>query len=392
MQKKKSPTSVKLPDPKALAREEAARIRKSRDEHLKWPLDRILADSPFADREQLLSGLEAFHRERMEKVPPARKYPESKVWVDHILTVDREVKQLAGLSDRDMALLRSLNDYCRFRGFARMRAPSVEKCRVAYIPESDHGRIHFKNVDDPNTYWKPEPRPTWLFSQKGQTLWSDGVGSGLHLDDEPSEIFPLLPTVMFRHYCDDVPSSVEFLTRYSPFWGNANVILHDSKKRSAAIEKCSRNFIEVFPPDSEGRNHISGMTCRDPNSPQGRYQRAQRQKYLKQFGLTDENCADGTFWDLCAKLEGKLARGLESLSKPAKLDELIRLFTGPWPEGLNKAGAQIHPKQGLRSWTLISYCVLPDEGKLRRWQRSALPECKFPDKPEIFTFDPVPAR
>jgi len=377
--------SVELPDPKAVAREEAERISKNRDAYLKWPLERVLADSPFTDREQLLAGLDAFHRERMAKIPSAQKYPEAKAWVDHTLAVEREVKQLAGLSDRDMAMLRSMGDYCRFRGFARV-APAAEKCRVAYVPESDHGRIHFKNVDDPNTHWKPEGKPTNRFLDRNQTLWSDGVGSGLHMDDEPAEIFPLPVRNMYRHYCDDVPSSVEFLTRYSPFWGSGNMLLHDSKKRSVAIEKCSHNFIEVFYPGPDGVSHISGMTCRDPKSPQGRYQRKQRQKYLKLFGLNDENCADNTFWNFCEQLEVKLAASLQALSKPAKLDDLIRIFTRPWPEGLNKSGARIHPKQTLTSWTLISYFLLPDKGIMHRWQRGPLPECKFPDKPEVFTF------
>lgn len=377
--------SQQTPDPIETAQQEAERINADREAALVAPLERVLADAPFLDRGTLLSGLDAFHQERMERIPSPAKYPESPPWVEFVLAVDREVQALAGLSDAQMAQLRSLHHYLTFRGHGGASPASDEKCRVAYVPESDHGRLHFKNLDDPATWYKPEGKPKWLFPVEGQTLWSDGVGSGLHLDDEPEEIFPLPVMQMFGIYGDDVPSAVEFLTRYSPFWGRCNLLLHDSRKRSVAIEKCSYNFIEVFEPGPDGVSHISGMTCRDPDSPLGRYQRTQRQKYLDLFGRPAD-CADNAFWDLARQFEEKLASRLAGMGRPAKLDDLIRLFTTPWPEGLNKTGQRIHPEQGLIGYTLITCGKLLDEGKLLRWQRTALPELKYPDKPEVFEF------
>ncbi|OGV62027.1 MAG: hypothetical protein A2498_01710 [Lentisphaerae bacterium RIFOXYC12_FULL_60_16] len=374
-----------LPNPVETARREVATIQANPDACLKWPLDRIIADSPFLDRETLLAGLEAFRKERMAKIPSATTYPESVAWVDYVLTVDREVQRAMGFGDREMALYRDLRDYIMFRGMARVAPPAVEKCRVAYVPDSDHGELHMKNVDDPNTYWKPEGKPTWLFQQKDQTLFTDGVGNGLHMDDEPPELFPLPARNMMLYYCDDVPSGVEFLTRYKYFWGNGNYLLHDTRKRSAAIEKASRNYVEVFYPGPDGRSHISGMTCRDPKSPQGAYQRAQRRKYLKLFNLPDDG-PDMCFWNACEKFEAKLANGLKDLGTPAKMDNLIRLFTRPWPEGLNKSGLRVHPDQGLLGYTLISYVIIYGEQRMLRWQRSALPECRYPDVPEEFRF------
>ena len=86
------------------------------------------------------------------------------------------------------------------------------------------------------------------------------------MDDEPDELFPLQPTQMMYSYCDDVPSAVEFLTRYQSFWNGCNILLYDRQKRSVAIEKCSANFMDVFYPGSDGRSHISGMVCRNPGS------------------------------------------------------------------------------------------------------------------------------
>ena len=65
---------------------------------------------------------------------------------------------------------------------------------------------------------------------------------------------------------------------------------------------------------------------------------------------------------------------------------LIRLFTRPWPEGLNKSGLRVHPDQGLLGYTLISYVIIYGEQRMLRWQRSALPECRYPDVPEEFRF------
>ena len=377
--------AVQIPDPIETARQEAVQIDAHREALLKYPVERVLIDAPYLDRERLLQGLEPFHRQRMERIPAAAQYPEAAPWVQYVLAVDCELQRLAHLTDFELAIFRSLHFFLLCRGIAQAAPAGDEKCRVSYLPESDHGRLHIKNLDDPATHWQPEARPRWLFSDPEQTLWSDGVGSGLHMDDEPRELFPLPVMDMYRQYADDVPSAVEFLTRYAPFWGRSNILLHDRQQRSVAIEKCSYNFIEVFQPGPDGRSHISGMTCRDPHSPQGRYQQAQREKYLKLFGQPLDG-PDMAFWNMCGQFERKLAAGLTALGPQAKLDDLIRLFTSSWPAGLRKDGVRIHPQQGLIGYTLISYVTLLDEGKLLRWQRSALPELKYPAAPEVFTF------
>ena len=384
--------TVNLPDPREVARAEAERINADRFMALDRPLERVMIDAPFLEREALLEGLEAFHKERMSRVPPTAKYPESKPWVEHILKVDSELQSQANLTGRELAMLRSLYPYLRFRGIRAFHAKALksatardEKCRAAFIPHTDHGRVQFKNLDDPATHWKPEPKPTWHFAKEGQTLFTDGVGSGLHIDEEPDDIFPLNPQAMFRHYCDDTPSSVEFLTRYCPFWHSANFLIYDTKDRSVAIEKCSAKHIEVYQPDKNGVSYISGMTCRDPNSKQGAHQRKMRDEYCKMFGLPDDG-PDRTFWATAWKFEQKLASLLKTLTKPAKLADITKLFITPWPEGLNKTGARIHKDQGLVGYTLAVYLYLRDKREVRRWQRTAYPELKFPETPEVFTY------
>jgi len=58
----------------------------------------------------------------------------------------------------------------------------------------------------------------------------DGVGSGMHIDDEPDEIFPLPVHRMVKTHCNDVPGAVDFLTRYGTFWSGSNLLVRDAKK------------------------------------------------------------------------------------------------------------------------------------------------------------------
>ncbi len=377
------------PDPLADAAREAHAIRQNRDAFLEAPVFRVLADAPWLERRALLEGLVAFHRERMARIPSPTRYPESSPWVDYVLRCDQELQRLAGLSDFDLAVLRSLHDYLSFRGVGHVHLAGDERCRVAFLPHSDHGRLHMKNLDDPPTWWRPEPEPVWLYPREDQTLFSDGVGSGLHLDEEPPELFPLpIRSAMLHAYAEDVPSAVEFLDRYRYFWGRANLLLYDRKGRSVAIEKCSFNFFESFEPGPDGISHVSGMTCRNPDSPQGRYQRAQREKYLRLHRQPLDG-PDMAFWNACRQFEEKLAAGLATLALRPTLDGLLQLFLRPWPEGLRKDGLRVHPRQGLIGYTLMSYVSLLDEGRLLRWQRSAPPDLVWPDAPEVFHYPPL---
>ena len=376
--------SVALPDARTVARQEAEAIRSAGYDVFERMVQRVMFNAPWLEPEGLLDGLAAFHAERMAKVPSSATYPESPPWVEHVVAMDRELQGFLGLTPRQIAIYRSLSEFLMFRGFARAATRGAEKCRVVYIPETDHGQMHFKNVDDPvPPSWRPRrTRPDALPCSE-ELVW-DGVGSGLHLDDEPDEIFPLPITRMYRHYADDVPSAVEFLRRYSKFFGGGNFVLHDRQKRSVAIEKCSRNFIEVFPPDPvSGFTHCSGMVCRDVDSSQHRYQKAMRDRYRSLFGLAQDG-PDATYWNACSRAEEMLVDGMRSMGKTPRCDEVFRLFITPWPEGLNKPGVKIHPDQTVEEYTLVSHGTLIDERVYYRWERDE--SLRFPTEPEIYQY------
>jgi len=379
--------NITLPDPFVVARAEAEQLRSARCRMIEWPVEQMRSTVPHVDLQSLLAGLTAFHRERMARIPSAVTYPESPLWVEHILAVDRELQRLAGLSDDEMAVYRSLNYYLMFRGFRSARSVTVERCRSAYFPETDRGELLIRNNDDPGTFYVPDPplrAADWQIPE-GNYLVIDGANSGLHINDEPEEIFPLPAIRMCTQYCDDVPGGVQFLTRYSPFWGHANYVLFDAQQRSVAIEKCSFTMIEVFPPDATGRSWVSGMVCRDPESPQGRYQRQKRQQYLDRFRLPPDG-PDAAFWQACDLAEQKLAALMKTPGR-VTFDEAVRLFTAPHPEGLCKDAVKFHPEQPIVEYTLWSRAVLttPTERTVYRWQRSPKPALAWPSEPEVLT-------
>ena len=69
----------------------------------------------------------------------------------------------------------------------------------------------------------------------------------------------------------------------------------------------------------------------------------------------------------------------------AKFDEVVKLFTTEWPQGLNKAGLKVHPKQGLIGYTLVTHATLTKERKYYRWQRSEDGK-HFPKEPEVYSY------
>lgn len=379
-----------LPDALATARRLAGAIQADRDAAIYGPIDRQLSvDAPWASREEILTGITAYHRDAMNRLPSESRYPEAKPWVDYALAVDREVRRLAGLNDEEAALVLSLAPYLRFRGFkqAGLRgAPAIERCRTAFLPATDRGPLQIKNVDNPLAGWAPEA-PLPPAAPPADFWWDhvdwviDGVGSGLHIDDEPAEIFPLPVLKMVGHHADDTPGIVQFLERYSSFWGGCNVLVYDRSFRLATIEKCSYNFFETFPVNAHGHAWISGMACREAASPQAVYQRARRKEYRALFGLGDDS-VDSAFWAFSDVGERHLADGLRALGPCPRVADVEALFLQPAPDGLRKAGYRCHPQQPVTEYTLLIYATLFSERTFYRWQMNH-DATRWPETPEV---------
>jgi phosphatidylserine/phosphatidylglycerophosphate/cardiolipin synthase-like enzyme len=108
---------------------------------------------------------------------------------------------------------------------------------VAYLPQTDRGQLHIKNVDDPSTFWKRRGPAQGLGLDNWRHVSFDGVRSGLHVDKEPEDTFPIHALAVCAAHCDDVPGAVQFLKRYMPFYGGGNFVVQDAKGRSVAIDR-----------------------------------------------------------------------------------------------------------------------------------------------------------
>jgi hypothetical protein len=364
-----------LYDPLAEARRTAARIAANR---AALSLDGLLAETPWVPRGDLAAALVAYHKDAMGRIPSATRYPEAQPFVEQVLRFEKELRRLANLDDLGVATVMSLGRFLLFRGRRqfglRRPAQQAERCRILLHLETDRGPFMIKNVDDPPRNWKPAPALPPRMPRSDywweQVEWvADGTGSGLHLEDEPSELFPLPAVwVMASEHAHDTPGVVDFVRRYSPFFGGGNLLVYDRQLRLAAIEKSSHNHCEVFPPEDGRWAHISGMVCRDPASPHGRYQTACREAYLRLYGLPADG-PDAAFWMFCDEGERMLVDGVRQLGNRPKVNDIIELFRTPYPGGLCKGGHRFHKDQAVTEYTLWTYAHLIAERKYLRWQR-----------------------
>jgi len=365
------------PDPAAAARAEAERINANRHLALTARMEHILADATRLDRAELLSGLAGYHQEAMSRTPSSTRYPEAKPWVEYTLTYERELRRQADLNEWEIAVLMSLDPYLMFRGFKGMalkRQPVIERCRAAFLPETDEGPLLIKNAEGDLVIWQPEP-PLPASADRGEFWWErvdwviEPAACGMHFDDEPEEIFPLPVFTMAAEHAATTPEVVEFLQRYAPFWGAENILIVDRQLRAMAIEKTSRNFFEPYAPDGNGRCYASGMCCRDYATPQGKHVREKRDEYCRLFNLPDD-VVDRAFWKLCDDLETMLADGLAALPATPPAREVCALFATPYPTGLCYDNYICHPDQAFGANTVVTYATTPNAGRYYRWQRS----------------------
>jgi hypothetical protein len=380
-----------LYDPFAEARQAADKINANR---ARLSLDGVLAEAPWVARRDVEEALTAFHKDAMGRIPSATRYPEAKPFVAQVLAYEKELRRLANLDDLGIAVAMSLNKFLLFRGRRRFglgRPPApAEKCRILLHLDTDRGPFLIKNVDDPAANWKPAPAlPARLPRSEywwDQVEWvADGVGSGMHIDEEPEELFPLPGLSMASEHAHDSPGVVDFFRRYSPFFGGGNFLVYDRKLRMAAIEKTSHSHCEVFPPEGGRWAHVSGMVCRDPGSPQGRHQKAHRDEYRRLYGLTDDNTSDAAFWDFCDAGERLLVERVRKLGARPRVKDIVELFLTPYPGGLCKNGRLVHPRQPVGEYTLWTYAHVFGENKYLRWQRGA-DLSAAPAEPEVCEF------
>jgi hypothetical protein len=342
---------------------------------LSWPKEKVVAE------------VLAYHRERLDAVPDLTRYPELRGYRDLLVEEHRGMRD-AGADDETISLAATLNFWRDTRLLQQTgrgwHAPVMpEKCRVVYVPETDEGVLHAKNVDDPLTYWKPRPP----YPQGAPWPWThplmfDGVGSGLHVDEIPPEIFPVGVLELCKEHCTTVDAATDFLARYNYFWSSQNLLIHDQHGNSMAFEK-TRCRVATRKPNVKGVNFINGMGALDPGIRD--HQRRMRAQYLEQTGQGPDTL-ESRYFAFCEKKWENMARLVERLPADPGLDDVTSLMEQRDPSGpMCLTGQKVHPDEPAPGCTLVMDVWFMDKKKLHRRQwRGDTPA--YLDTPEIVQF------
>ncbi len=333
---------------------------------------------------EVVAQVTAFHRERVDRAPDPGRYPEARGARDILL------RRYAGMAEAGMdaaliALVESLGfwqKHVMVHRYGKVANPVAidklrERCRVVYLPDSDHGPLHFKNVDDPLETWTPKPPEPQGQPWPHAPLYYDGTGSGLHVDEDPVEIFPLNAVSLCKEHCATVPQVREFMVRYSHFWEGANLLVHDEKGNSVAFEKASRNRIAVRDAQPGGLNYINGMSAFDEE-----YQAfisSQRRTYLQLTGQGADS-VEACYFRFCDGVLRNMKRRMGELAGEPTLAALLTVMTSRDPDGaLCKSGRKVHPDEVNPGVTLYQTLhFLKSRIMLRRQWRGATPVWEDP--------------
>jgi hypothetical protein len=225
--------------------------------------------------------------------------------------------------------------------------------------------MHFKNVDDPVHTWRPMPDDMSV-PNPFTPLFFDGVGSGLHIDDAPPEIFPVNAVELAKRYCQTVPEAEAFLIRYNYFWGSANMLIHDEAGNAVAIDKASRCRYAVRRPGPNGVIYINGMSSFDPD-----YQafiEARRSQYLQESGQ-DQTTPEAAYFRGALGTFRNMKRRMAEFERVPTEASLYDHMNSRDPDGpLCRLGRQHHPDDPLRAATLYQRCYYLRD-RIMKWRQ-----------------------
>ncbi len=324
--------------------------------------------------EELIRRVTALHAERVDALPDLTVYPELRGEREILLERYRGMAD-AGMTPELIALNESLgfwvNYYCRNETGKIPHGGSLppeqrERCRVVFAPDTDAGPLHFKNVDDPLHTWQPQPENVRTMPSPFTPLFFDGTGSGLHIDDDPPEIFPANAVDLAKRYCETVPEAEEFLVRYNYFWAGANMLIHDEAGKAVAIDKASRCRYAVRRPGPNGVIYINGMSSFDPDYQA--YIEMRRAQYLRETGQ-DESTPEGAYFKGAAALLRNMTRRMAEFERSPTEATLYEHLCSRDPDGpLCRIGKQTHPDDPVRAATLVQRCYHLRE-RIMKWRQ-----------------------
>jgi hypothetical protein len=322
-------------------------------------LQQALPDMP---ADALAQRLAEFDLQRMDAVPDLTRYPELRGMRELVDAERRGVRDGAGLSPRQLSAYWNHRPfYFRFVMSGKLRAARAH-CSYVYFPTSDHGPLLGFNLDTGLT--EPFQQPDW--PALNEHLLKGAVSSGVFLDEESPELFPVPVDRLVSRYCRSTDEAVEMYTRYNHFWGPCNTILIDRSGRVAMIEKTACRIAVRYSPD--GFAFITAMVQDDPAMKA--YHADRKAASLVARGLPTP-CADTAYWAAQERRLAIMKELLEESRRHPTLQQLQRFVQFRDPERGNVAGnGEILFPGGLPSEHTVKTTIwLLTEGKAIWWSR-----------------------
>lgn len=317
---------------------------------------------PGMAREEIGKILAKSNQDRLDAAPDFAKYPEARGIRELLVAAQRGLKDGAGLDDTQSAMTADgLFYYHRFVTSGKHKARHKANCSVVYFPTSDHGALISSNLD--TDIHEPYTDPVW--PQLNEHLLTGSVSSGVFLDEESPEIFPLPVYSIVARYCRTTAEAVEIYTRYNNFWGPCNSLVVDRHHDVAMIEKTACRI--AVRRSTDGFGYVTAMTQEDPGL--HKFVNERRIASLTTRGLPNP-CADTRYWasqDVRRHLMDRLMNEARKNPTVEKLRSIMQYREADGKVAGN--GDVLFPGDAPIEHTIRTQIFCVSEGRVEWWTR-----------------------
>lgn len=296
-------------------------------------------------------------RERIGSEPSLSRYPETRGLADLVSAERRGFQEGCGCGDLETAYHYTWHFYTRVRLNTRyIGSPAgTNNCTAVFIRDSkEGGPLYGRNWDVPHSA-HADLQPPRRGPDGKRRLFCKGVSCATMCDEEPREIFPVDVWGVMPDDCRKLPDVVEFLRRYTEFWGGQNGVLVDEDLDSVAYEKSNCRMALRYSED--GTAAVTGCAQLIPEMERFRDQCHRRSLDLRRF---DENSADWLYWKAAESRYRRLLKLVKEANQGgAMLEDMTTIVTDhavPHPDHVCVSGESCHPDfaQGSMEWTMRS--------------------------------------
>lgn len=336
-------------------KEAKSNLHKEMDVNLQW----TRRNYPASRHLDYLGEVIKLDRERMQNRPNLRKYPETNGLPDLLIAERKGFLEGCDGGERELAFHYTWSFFVSRRLNTRYigSAAGADRCTAVFIRDSkEGGPLSGQNIDN---YRCPELEDWIKPPQKGPDgkwkLLIGGASSAVLCDEEPQEMFPVDVWAILPTDCKKIADIVEFLRRYSDFWGPGNFILADEELNAVALEKSNCRLGARFSQD--GTAAVTACSYLIPEMKTFKEERSRRSLEIRGW---DETCLDWVYWKGCDARYRRLLKLTEEASRRgATLDDMGQILTDhavPFPDRICLAGERCLPTltDTDTNWTLTS--------------------------------------